>query len=118
MNTPHEQRRIERERRKRIQKKQTEAKHFPGEQNNGEYTPMQTESQSFHRMTPDELFRPEPAATDYETEKSENMHLPETKPFAAHQWFVTLALIFGVVFVFLTPPFQVPDEIKHFFKSY
>ena len=32
--------------------------------------------------------------------------------------YVYIALIFGVLFVFLTPPFQSPDEDSHFKKTY
>lgn len=32
--------------------------------------------------------------------------------------FVVLAAAFGVVFVFTTPPFQVPDEPSHFYRTY
>jgi uncharacterized membrane protein len=32
--------------------------------------------------------------------------------------FLTVALIFGPLFAFLTPPFQVPDEYDHFHRAY
>lgn len=32
--------------------------------------------------------------------------------------FLTLGLVFGILFTFLTPPFQVPDEPAHFFRAY
>ncbi len=32
--------------------------------------------------------------------------------------FVILASIFGLVIMFITPPFQVPDELNHFFRAY
>ena len=32
--------------------------------------------------------------------------------------FLILALIFGTAFLFVTPPFQVPDEPNHFFRAY
>ncbi len=32
--------------------------------------------------------------------------------------FLFLALSFGLLFVFLTPPFQVPDEDSHFYRAY
>lgn len=32
--------------------------------------------------------------------------------------FLPLALSFGIIMVFLTPPFQVPDEPAHFFRAY
>ncbi|MDR3292417.1 MAG: DUF2142 domain-containing protein [Methanobrevibacter sp.] len=32
--------------------------------------------------------------------------------------FVVLALIFGLIFVFANPPFQVPDENSHFYKAF
>jgi uncharacterized membrane protein len=33
-------------------------------------------------------------------------------------WFARIAIIFGTVMVFLTPPFQVTDEFWHFFRAY
>lgn len=35
-----------------------------------------------------------------------------------HVVFIYLALIFGLIFIFLTPPFQSPDEDSHFKKAY
>lgn len=32
--------------------------------------------------------------------------------------FLILALVFGVFMIFLVPPFQVPDEIVHFYRAY
>lgn len=32
--------------------------------------------------------------------------------------FLILALFFGILFVFLTPPFQVSDEVYHYYRSY
>jgi len=32
--------------------------------------------------------------------------------------FASLALIFGLILVFVTPPLQVPDENQHYFRSY
>jgi len=32
--------------------------------------------------------------------------------------FVILALLFGTTYVFLIPPFQAPDEVHHFYRSY
>ena len=32
--------------------------------------------------------------------------------------YVYIALIVGILFVFLTPPFQSPDEDSHFKRSY
>ncbi|MEM8523137.1 MAG: DUF2142 domain-containing protein [Bacteroidota bacterium] len=32
--------------------------------------------------------------------------------------FVILALLFGTIYVFLIPPFQAPDEVHHFYRSY
>lgn len=36
----------------------------------------------------------------------------------AHLVFLALALIFGLSFLVVTPPFQVPDETNHFLKAY
>jgi Predicted membrane protein (DUF2142) len=41
--------------------------------------------------------------------------LPRLRPVAT---FVVVALVFGVAMLFLTPPFQVPDEVGHFWHSY
>ncbi|GAB4497340.1 MAG: DUF2142 domain-containing protein [Saprospiraceae bacterium] len=38
--------------------------------------------------------------------------------FALYRAFLWLALPFGCLFVFLTPPFQSPDEPNHFFRAY
>ena len=35
-----------------------------------------------------------------------------------HKIYVYIALIFGMLFVFLTPPLQSPDEDSHFKRSY
>lgn len=37
---------------------------------------------------------------------------------ALDRWFVALAAVFGILFVFVTPPFQVPDEPAHFYRAY
>lgn len=38
--------------------------------------------------------------------------------FKLEKVYVYIALIFGILFIFLTPPFQSPDEDSHFIKSY
>ncbi|MBL4577677.1 MAG: DUF2142 domain-containing protein, partial [Flavobacteriales bacterium] len=35
-----------------------------------------------------------------------------------HHVFLVLALIYGLSFLIVTPPFQVPDERNHFLKAY
>ena len=40
------------------------------------------------------------------------------KEYSVEKKFVYLALIFGLLFVFLIPPFQSPDEDSHFKKAY
>ncbi len=35
-----------------------------------------------------------------------------------HSFFLVVSLTFGLVFLILTPPFQVPDEVNHFYKAY
>ncbi|MFM2392848.1 MAG: hypothetical protein RLZZ546_830 [Bacteroidota bacterium] len=35
-----------------------------------------------------------------------------------HHFFLAIALIFGLIFTFLIPPFQSPDEYNHFYKSW
>ena len=44
-------------------------------------------------------------------EKTTFVRAPETK-------FLKIGLVFGLLFVFIVPPFQVPDEFDHFFKAY
>ena len=38
-----------------------------------------------------------------------------TKP---HQFFVVTGVFFGLAMIFITPPFQVPDEINHWYRAY
>src|SRR4051812_21799065 len=37
---------------------------------------------------------------------------------ALPRWFVGLAIPLGLMFVFLMPPLQIPDEQAHFYRSY
>jgi uncharacterized membrane protein len=34
------------------------------------------------------------------------------------RWLLVMALVFGAVYAFLVPPFQVPDETSHFYRAY
>jgi hypothetical protein len=43
------------------------------------------------------------------------MNLPSIQPTRI---FVLFALIFGILFIVVTPPFQVPDEGAHFSRAY
>lgn len=36
----------------------------------------------------------------------------------APTFFIIFGFLFGVVFLILTPPFQVPDEVNHFYRAY
>ncbi|EKE00160.1 MAG: hypothetical protein ACD_22C00082G0003 [uncultured bacterium] len=38
--------------------------------------------------------------------------------FKSEHVFIYLGIVFGVMFVFVTPPFQAPDEYNHFFRAY
>ncbi len=38
--------------------------------------------------------------------------------FTPHRLFICLGTAFGLLFLFLTPPFQTPDEDLHFFRAY
>jgi uncharacterized membrane protein len=38
--------------------------------------------------------------------------------FTARRVFLPLAWVFGALFILITPPFQVPDEYLHFYRSY
>lgn len=40
------------------------------------------------------------------------------KEIAPEKIFLILSLVFGLLFVFITPPFQSPDENSHFLKAY
>jgi len=40
------------------------------------------------------------------------------KEFKPDLFFITFALFFGLIILLLTPPFQTPDEINHFYKAY
>ena len=37
---------------------------------------------------------------------------------APEKFFLALGLFFGLMFIVLTPPFQVPDETNHFFRAW
>ena len=41
-----------------------------------------------------------------------------TGPFIPHKVFLFLGGIFGIIFLLVTPPFQVPDEYQHFLHAY
>ena len=41
--------------------------------------------------------------------------LQSTSP---HHFFAFTSLLFGLILIFLTPPFQVPDEVNHFYRAY
>ena len=38
--------------------------------------------------------------------------------FSIEKKYLYIALIFGILFVFIVPPFQSPDEDSHFKKAY
>jgi uncharacterized membrane protein len=41
-----------------------------------------------------------------------------TRPFIPQEVFLFLGGIFGIIFLLVTPPFQVPDEYQHFLHAY
>jgi uncharacterized membrane protein len=43
---------------------------------------------------------------------------PDASAPAPHRVFSVLAPLFGLLFLVLTPPFQVPDEPEHFYRAY
>lgn len=48
-----------------------------------------------------------------------SVHQPAHKIFAkTENWFLLFGLIFGLAFLFVTPPFQILDEQDHFFTAY
>ena len=59
--------------------------------------------------------KPSPAAAD--RERARDTH-GVTWSASPEKIFLVLALTLGVVFVFLTPPFQVPDEPQHFYRAF
>ena len=38
--------------------------------------------------------------------------------FSAHKVFLFTAIVWGVIMIFLVPPYQVPDEPAHFYRAY
>ena len=44
--------------------------------------------------------------------------MSKIKEIAPEKIFLILSLVFGLLFVFITPPFQSPDENSHFLKAY
>jgi uncharacterized membrane protein len=44
--------------------------------------------------------------------------MDDTRRFRPQRIFLALAWTFGTLFVFLTPPFQAPDEYDHFYRAY
>ncbi|HVI68888.1 MAG TPA: DUF2142 domain-containing protein [Magnetospirillaceae bacterium] len=45
----------------------------------------------------------------------------KSRPFFAlspERWFLIIALVFGALFAFITPPFRVPDEYGHMARAY
>lgn len=44
--------------------------------------------------------------------------LIKLRTYSIEKYFLTLSIIFGVLFVFITPPYQTPDEYNHFFRAY
>jgi uncharacterized membrane protein len=47
-----------------------------------------------------------------------NRMIINLKPIKPDLFFLFISLFSGIVFLIFTPPFQVPDEINHFYKSY
>ena len=43
---------------------------------------------------------------------------PSETPHRPERWFLVLGLLGGLLFTFVTPPFQVPDEQTHLFRAY
>lgn len=52
------------------------------------------------------------------SEKINNKLAKYNSFFVPENLFLIFAIIFGLLFVFITPPFQVPDEDAHFFRAY
>jgi len=40
------------------------------------------------------------------------------RPLVPHKVFLFLGGVFGIIFLLVTPPFQVPDEYQHFLHAY
>lgn len=108
---PINNKRIERERERRLNRRQPpESGTHPTNQTKARPAdgPLFQVEQEPQREAPDkrQWYEPSPEA----------MAQKDTFPF--ERYFVILCLIFGCLFVFLTPPFQAPDEVTHFLKSY
>lgn len=44
--------------------------------------------------------------------------MQSTNTWSAQRIFLWMASIFGLLFLVITPPFQTPDEVNHFYKAY
>ena len=47
-----------------------------------------------------------------------NYSFERIKKVKPSSFFAFTATLFGLLFLFITPPFQGPDEINHFYKAY
>lgn len=115
MNTPKEQRRIELEYKNQMKNTQTEVKPTSYVKNIDRYSDTPREESSLHPLTQDERFYSEFKKGSF---KSEKTNIFKTKALEFYHCFAVLALVFGLVFVFVTPPMTVPDEYTHFLKCY
>ncbi len=53
-----------------------------------------------------------------QTIKEEALKKETPAGLSAATAFLIVAIVFGLLFTFITPPFQVPDEIVHFYRAY
>ncbi|MDD2414701.1 MAG: DUF2142 domain-containing protein [Eubacteriaceae bacterium] len=110
-----EQRRIERERERRLQKSRMAQKKDPNQrQTPGVQAPRKTQKYP----DPDRNFQGISGSSGQQTVLTQPQAQIAKDTFPIEKLFLLLCLVFGCLFVFLTPPMQAPDEITHFLKSY
>lgn len=61
---------------------------------------------------------PAPPGPVVDAEPSPPDGTPAKRPFTPQHVFLLLGSALGVLCVFLTPPFQVPDETRHFYRAF
>lgn len=109
MLTDEEQRRITRERARRNRRHRQQTI-------NGRQVAARPGQKSERQRTM--LDRPEYNQKSFPDLPNQKTEAIPQKEIPYERYFVILCLIFGCLFVFLTPPLQASDEVTHFLKSY
>ncbi len=128
MSENDQQRRIERERERRLQNNRLQRKNKELEREEG-YKPKKRRYKSSRPVhEPEEsLFTAEPEEAPSHLPKEDGIQSYQNEPqessvlkksFHYDGLFVGICLFFGVLFCMITPPMQAPDEVTHFLKSY